>query len=170
MIKHVHPSMIVLILNIFDKIFSEEKLASNWRTSTIVAVPKRGKDLSDPINYRPISLTSCLCKLLEKMVNIRLMWYLEFHNCIDLQQSGLRRNRSTTDHLTQLQNDLCFSMSRHLHTSVVFFHLTKPYDMAWRYGILKKLYNFGLRGHLPIFIRNFMTNLNDTSESGRCLV
>ena len=82
MIKHAHPSMIALILNIFNKIFSEEKFPLNWRTSTIVAVPKLGKDFSDPMNYRPISLTSCLCKLLEKMVNIILMWYLEFHNCI----------------------------------------------------------------------------------------
>ena len=157
-IKHAHPSMIALILNIFNKIFSEEKFPSNWQTSTIVAIPKLGKDVADPMNYRPISLTSCLCKLLEKMVNIRLIWYLEFHNCINLQQSGFHINRSTTDHLTQLQNDLCVLMSRHLHTIVVFFDLTKAYDMAWRYGILKNLYNFGLRGHLPIFIRNFMTN------------
>ena len=122
-----------------------------------MAIPKLGKDLSDPMNYRPISLTSCLCKLLAKMVNIRLMWYLEFHNFINLQQCGFHRNQSTIDHLTQLQNDLCVLMSRHLHT-IVFFDLTKAYDMAWRYSTLKNLYDFGLRGHLPIFIRNFMTN------------
>ena len=92
------------------------------------------------------------------MVNIRLMWYFEFHNCINLQQSGLHRNRSTTDHLTHHQNDLFVSMSLHLHTIVVFFDRTKAYDIAWRYGILKKLYDFWLRGHLPIFIRNFMTS------------
>ena len=49
-IKHSHPSMIALILNILNKIFSEEKFHSNWRTSTTVAFPKLCKDIFDPIN------------------------------------------------------------------------------------------------------------------------
>ena len=50
---------------------------SSWRQSYVVPIPKPGKDTSDPTNYRPISLTSCLCKIMERVVNSRLVWYLE---------------------------------------------------------------------------------------------
>ena len=43
----------------------------------VIPLLKPGKDHTDPSNYRPIALTSCLCKLMEKLVNKRLMWFLE---------------------------------------------------------------------------------------------
>ena len=49
----------------------------SWRQATNVPIPKPGKDHTNPSNYRPIALTSCLCKLMEKLVNKRLMWFLE---------------------------------------------------------------------------------------------
>jgi len=45
-------------------------------------VPKPGKDTSSPTNYRPIALTSCVCKVMERMVNNRLVWYLERNKII----------------------------------------------------------------------------------------
>ena len=51
-------------------------------TAIIIPVPKLGKVISDPGSYRPISLTSCLCKTMERMINGRLTWYLERHMAI----------------------------------------------------------------------------------------
>ena len=45
-------------------------------------IPKPGKDHAEPTNYRPIALTSWLCKTLERMINKRLVWYLESNNLI----------------------------------------------------------------------------------------
>lgn len=42
-----------------------------------IPVRKSRKDNFDPENYRPVSLTSCLCKTIEQMINDRLMWYLK---------------------------------------------------------------------------------------------
>ena len=50
---------------------------TSWRIAIIVPVAKPGKVLTDPGSYRPIALTSCLCKTMERMVNSRLTWYLE---------------------------------------------------------------------------------------------
>ena len=158
MIKNSHETLQNAILNLYNKIFRNETFPSTWRIATIIPIPKPGKDHSVPLNYRPISLTSCLCKLLEKMINLRLMWYLESTSNLTNYQSGFRKQRSTIDCLTQFEIDTEAAMSRKEHTIAVFFDLTKAYDMTWKYGVLKKLHESQLRGHLPSFIRNFLSN------------
>ena len=70
-------SSLTRLLNVFNSIWESGIFPPSWREATIVAIPKPGKDSSDPNNYRPIALTSCLCKTMERMVNNRLMWVLE---------------------------------------------------------------------------------------------
>ena len=65
--------------------------------------PKPGKEPVEPNNYRPIALTSCLCKTLERMINKRVTWFLESNNHISRFQSGFRSDRSTTDNLVRLE-------------------------------------------------------------------
>lgn len=155
-VKHAHPTLRTFILILFNRIFSEAVFPMEWRTSIVIALPKPNKDLQLCSSYRPISLTSCLCKIMEKIINARLMWYLERNSIITLNQSGFRRNRSTTDHLVQLEHHLREAIASSQHTIAIFFDIKKAYDTAWRYGVLEKLYNFGLRGALPIFIANFL--------------
>lgn len=129
-----------------------------WTESIIVAIPEQGKDLSQAQNYRPISLTCCICKLLEKIINIRLCWYLERHDIINQHQSGFRHNRSTTDNLVQIETEIQQSLVRKQHFVAVFFDQQKAYDTSWRYGIIERLHNIGMRGNLPIFLKNFLNN------------
>ena len=81
----------------------------NWEVSrklglaTVIPVPKPGKDHTEPNNYRPIALTSCLCKTIERMINVRLVWYLESKNLISPVQSGFRSERCTNDNLVRLE-------------------------------------------------------------------
>ena len=96
--------------------------------SIILPILKPGKDPQDSSNYHPISLTSCLSKLLEKMMNIRLMWYLEEVNYISRAQSGFRTNRCTSDHLCQMESYVQQAITNRKHTIAVFFDLTKSYD------------------------------------------
>ena len=158
MIKNSHLNFQLCILQLFNKIYSMDIFPSVWKLATIIPIPKPGKDHSNPLNYRPISLTSCLCKLFEKMVNSRLVWYLEKEGLIQEHQSGFRRNRSTTDCIVQLECDFRNAISRREHTIAIFFDLTKAYDMSWKHGILQKLQQFGLSGHLPKFIKNFLSS------------
>src|SRR5207244_3800374 len=110
-------------------------------------------------NYRPIALTSCLCKLFEKMLNKRLVFYLESNDLLANTRSGFRKQRRTTDHLVRLESWIREGVVNREHVVAVFFDLEKAYDTTWRHGILQDLYNAGLRGNLPIFISNYLQKL-----------
>ena len=72
-------------------------------TPIIIPIPKPGKDHSDPNSYRPIALTSCICKTMERMVYELLMWQLDMLGALSSFQCGFRNNRSTVDHLIRLE-------------------------------------------------------------------
>ena len=92
------------------------------------------------------------------MVNARLMWHLEKNNFLCAEQSGFRRNRSVTDNLTQLEGLIQDSFLTRKHLIAVFFDLEKAYDTTWKYGILQTIHKWGIRGHLPHFVQNFMAD------------
>ena len=69
LLTNLPESSSTLLLTVFNSIWESEIFPPSWKEATIVAIPKPGKDSSDPNNYRPIALTSCLCKMMEMMVN-----------------------------------------------------------------------------------------------------
>ena len=157
-LKHLpHPSL-QLLLNIFNKIYSTNNFPDSWREATIIPIPKPGKDHTDPANYRPIALTSCICKTMERMVNDRLVWYLERNNILSPCQNGFRQHRSTIDQLVRLETYIREGFIKKQHVVAVFFDLEKAYDTTWKGGIMHDLHAVGLRGNLPLFIQQFLMN------------
>ena len=156
MIKRSHPTMKARILDLYNTIFSTGQFPASWKISIIIPLPKAGKDLTEPASYRPISLTCCLCKLLEKILNYRLMWHLESQSAINPCQSGFRHFRSSTDHLVALDTLIRNSIARKEHVLAVFFDLQKAYDTARRDVILDVLRAGGVGGNLYVFIWNFL--------------
>ena len=92
-----------------------------WKLSTIIPIPKPGKDTSNPGNYRPISLMNCPCKTLKRMVNHRLVWYLKTNNLIRKAQCGYQKNCGCIDHLTNLESYIREAFIRGEHVITVFF-------------------------------------------------
>ena len=156
MLKHLPENALVTILQIFNDIWTTGVFPESWRLATIIPIPKPGKNPAEPTNNRPIALTSCLCKTLERMINKRLVWYLESNNLITPIQSGFRSERSTNDHLIRLETFIRDAFVNREHVVAVFFDLEKAYDTTWRYGILKDLHDLGLKGRLPMFIQSFL--------------
>ena len=123
---------------------------------TVIPIPKPNKDHTDPLSYRPIALTSCLCKVLERMINTRLIWYLEKYRILDRSQCGFRKHRSTTDHLVNLERYLRDAFAQRQEAVGLFFDLEKAYETTWQYGIIRDLHRIGLRGRLPVFVSEYL--------------
>uniref|UniRef100_A0A1Y1K316 Reverse transcriptase domain-containing protein n=1 Tax=Photinus pyralis TaxID=7054 RepID=A0A1Y1K316_PHOPY len=128
--SHVHREEMVSITRCFVTV-----VPSEWKQAVVVPIPKRGKDPLLAQHYRPISLTSCLGKLLEKMVNGRLQTFLERNNIYVPYQTGFRKGRSTIDHLVKLSDRILNTFDSGEHLVGVFFDIKGAYDMTWRYGI-----------------------------------
>ena len=77
LLKHLHYDTLRILKEILNMIWASADFPQQWRAATVIAVPKPNKDHTDPLSYRPIALTSCLCKVPESMINTRFIWYLE---------------------------------------------------------------------------------------------
>lgn len=64
-------------------------------------IDKKGKQ-----KIRPIALSSCWVKMLERMINTRLVWWAEKQNVIDKDQNGFRKRRGCLDNLMELALDV----------------------------------------------------------------
>lgn len=156
MIARSHESCQQFLLNIYNKIWQSNTFPDVWRNAIVLSFPKQLKDPTMPNNYRPISLTSNVCKLMEKVVNMRLVQYLESNNHFPQRQYGFRKMTSTTDALVKLVSDIKEYINSNEQAICVSFDLQKAYDTAWRRGLLQCLYDCGIQGHMGNYVKNFL--------------
>ena len=156
MIKKLPSECLDVILKLYNQIYAGGVIPKSWKHAIIVPIRKADKNPENPDSYRPISLTSCLCKVMEKLVNNRLVWYLESKNLLNNAQTGFRQSRSTIDQITKLQ-DRIYKYNKNKGVTVgVFLDFEKAYDMIWRPGLMYKIKKMGITGNMFQFINSFV--------------
>ena len=153
-----------VILNFINKTWREGRLPSGWRTALIKPILKKGKPAHEPKSYRPISLTSCMGKLAERLVNTRLYWWLEKVGVLDDHQAGFRKGCRTDDQLFRFIQDTIDGFQNQLHTTAIFIDLQQAYDRVWRQGLFLKMNNLGVHGKLYAWIKAFLQNRTIRTE------
>ena len=158
MIANLAYSQKLNLLKYINYIWTNNVFPDQWREAVVIPFLKPGKPAQEVASYRPISLTSCLCKTMERMVLPRLTLVLEENNFINNFQSGFRRLHSTIDCLVRLESAIQETFRNFEYMIAVFLDIEKAYDMLWKYSISKALEKLKLVGHLPKFIVNFLNN------------
>ena len=125
LLKHLPDSSLQTILDFMNDIWANGNLPSIWKMATVIPIPKPNKDNTDPSNYRPIALTSCVCKTMERMINDRLVWFLESNDILTNIQCGFRQGRSTIDHLVRFETFIRNAFAKNEHAVSIFFDLEK---------------------------------------------
>lgn len=156
MIKHLTDRSLNMILCLFNRIWNEGKLPPSWKHGIIVPIGKPGKDKSNPTGYRPIALTSNLCKLMEKLIIYRLNYVLESKGLMSPYQSGFREGRNTMDAVLSLEADIRKAQVNKEVLVGVLFDIEKAYDMLWKEGLLIKLKCMGIGGKMYNWIMDFL--------------
>jgi hypothetical protein len=162
------------IVKFFNLSLVHSIIPSNWKNSLITMIGKKTQDSSNPDNYRPISLTSCFAKLLERIVCNRIYKFVESNNLIHESQSGFRKHRSTVDNLTLLTQKIVETLNRKKKLCAIFFDISKAFDKLWRAGIFYKMHKLNISPTLVKWVEAFLANRsfnvkvgNTRSSSGK---
>ena len=158
MLQHLGNIGLMKLLDVFNLSWREGQVPQCWKEARMIPILTRGKNKNNVLSYRPISLTSCVCKTMERIVNRRLQWYLEAKSTIVPEQAGFRRHRSTEDqttHLSQVIED-AFQTKKVILAS--FIDLQKAFDKVWKDGLLVKLLRNGIQGNMYRWTKSYLYN------------
>ena len=147
MLKCAAPILTPWLLKLFNEIFRQGIYPQQWCTGIITSIFKAG-DPQDPNNYRGLTITSCLGKVYNIILNSRLEKYIEDKNIIPDNQIGFRKKARTSDHMfilkTLMEKYVTNKNSRPLYLCFVDFK--KAYDSVWHEGLMLKLLHHNVRG------------------------
>ena len=140
---------------IFEKSLETGTLPDAWKKANICPIFKKGKRAS-PSNYRPVSLTSPTCKLMERIIRDRITRYLDQNGLISGDQHGFRKGRSTCTQLLECTKDWTLANRDKLVTDVIYLDFAKCFDSVSHPKLLYKLSKFGIQGNLLNWIKGFL--------------
>ncbi|MCG8048538.1 MAG: reverse transcriptase domain-containing protein [Candidatus Thiodiazotropha endolucinida] len=158
LIKLTGTSLIRPLALLFNKSLSLGRVPTEWKMANISAIFKgKGSD-QDPTNYRPISITSCLGKLMEKIIFKYLYNYLEQNNILTKHQSGFRPNDSTVNQLLEIYHTILESLDKGKEIKFIFCDVSKAFDKVWHDGLLHKLQKYGIGGNLLEWFKSYLSD------------
>ena len=146
---------------IFEHSIQTGKLPLEWCRAQVTPVFKKG-DKSSAANYRPISLTCILCKVLEHIMASHLVKHLDKHDLLYDLQHGFREKRSCETQLTMLFEDLAKNTSAGKQTDLILLDFSKAFDKVNHSKLLWKLHQYGIRGNALSWIRAFLGDRSQT--------
>ena len=159
MLTNIGPITKDKLLLIINQSWESGKFPDSWREAVIIPIPKPSKDNSTQLTverFRPISLLSVIGKLMERMVNNRLIAYLERNKLLNHSQTAYRRNLSTEDQLALIAQEIENAFQDKMNTVAMFVDLTKAFDKMWRQGLLLKLLYKKISGKMYDWIKDFL--------------
>jgi len=145
------------LTKIFNKSIEEGLLPQKWKTSNITPLFKKGNKC-DPNNYRPVSLTPIVVKILETIIRDEVNKFLEETNFVTNSQFGFRKGKSCTNQLIEVMDDLSTFMEMKESVDIIYFDFKKAFDTVPHERLLYKVNQAGISGNIFKWIKDFLTN------------
>ena len=140
---------------IFQESLDKGQIPEDWKKAYVAPIFKKG-DKATASNYRPVSLTSICCKVLEHIIHSQLMNHLELNNFISDQQHGFRKRRSCESQLIITVDDLSRGLNRHQQIDAVTLDFSKAFDKVPHKRLAVKLQHYGITGKTLEWIQCFL--------------
>ena len=155
LLRELREEIAPIIQIIFDRSLKTGKLPADWMKANVMPVFKKG-DKSLAANYRPISLTCILCKVLEHILASNIVKHLDGQGILYDLQHGFREKRSCETQLIMLIEDLARNASVGKQTDIILLDFSKAFDKVNHSKLLWKLHQYGIRGHVLNWVRAFL--------------
>jgi len=154
-LKEVRDEISPHLMTIFNRSLETGVVPRDWREANVTPLFKKG-DPSKPGNYRPVSLTSVVGKLLESIIVDKLTGYLEANNLLKNTQHGFRRHRSCLTNLLEFFHEVFTDHDRCKAVDVVYMDFQKAFDKVPFRRLLLKVRALGIQGEICRWIENWL--------------
>jgi hypothetical protein len=141
---------------IFKKSLSSGEVPKGWKDARISPIFKKGNK-TEPCNYRPVSLTSVVCKILEKIVRKHIMYHLSVNNLLSNDQYGFRPHRSCALQLLHVMEDWTKFIEGSESWDSIYLDLAKAFDKVAHRRLIRKVSAYGIKGNVLAWIENFLS-------------
>ena len=148
-----------VLLEIANQSLKENCFPSIWKKATIIPILKQGKHPKELGSYRPICLTSCLGKMLERTMKNRMTYLLETNKTLRPEQAGFRRLRSTQDQVLKMTQEISDGLNKPKpgkRTVLCLIDFSRAFDTVWHPGLMHKLLKSGLPMCTVRWIKSFL--------------
>ncbi|KAL8575235.1 hypothetical protein ACOMHN_042356 [Nucella lapillus] len=156
-LKSAADEITPILTKMFQHSLDVGQVPTDWREAWVVPIFKKG-DRHLPANYRPVSLTSIVCKVLEHIVHSGIMTHYDQHGILTDCQHGFRKKRSCETQLLATIHDITKSMAKALQVDVVLLDFSKAFDKVPHRRLLHKLHYYGVRSKTLRWTQAFLTS------------
>jgi predicted transcriptional regulator len=156
-LKELKLEIVCPLLHLYSSSLREGKLPQIWKLGHVSPLFKKGnKHLVN--NYRPISLTSIICKLIESIIKDSIVSHLEQNALIVPSQHGFIKGRSCVTQLTEVLDIWSNAIDHSSSIDALYLDFAKAFDSVPHKRLLLKLEKYGIHGNLLKWIEDFLTN------------
>lgn len=154
---------------IFNKSLSVGRLPEDWKKAVVVPIYKGKGNSSSCTNYRPISLTSHCCKIMERILKTWMLCHLTSHNQISNNQHGFLPGRSTVTNLISCLEDWTSALDDGDLVDVFYVDISKAFDTVPHNGLLQKMAACNLPVLITTWIKDFLSHRTQRVKIGNSL-
>ena len=130
-------------------------LPLGWKTANVSAIFKKG-DKSNANNYRPISLTSVLCRIMESLVREEIIEHMKENNLFSSKQYGFITGRSTSLQLLKVLDIWTHILDMGGQIDVIYIDFMKAFDQVPHRRLIGKIESYGIGGDIIGWISDFL--------------
>ena len=156
-LKECREKIAVPLFIIFKKSMEEGYTPEDWRQARVTPIFKKGSK-RQACNYRPVSLTSVPCKIMESLVRDAILKHLNENNLLSNKQHGFIKGRSCMTNLLSTLEDLTRSLDEGFDIDILYLDYSKAFDTVPHKRLISKLQAYGISGKILDWVRSFLSH------------
>jgi endonuclease/exonuclease/phosphatase family metal-dependent hydrolase len=143
------------LLYVYQKSMESGRVPDDWKKANVTAIFKKG-DKSSPCNYRPVSLTSVVCKVLESLIRDNIVEHVRKFNLIRETQHGFVKKKSCLTNLLEFLEFVSDYVDQGYPIDVVYLDFQKAFDKVPHKRLMSKIKALGIIGNIYNWIEDWL--------------
>ena len=157
LLKNCAHSLTKPLFLLFVQSLNSGKLPKEWKMANVTPIFKKGSKTSAS-NYRPVSLTSQVVKILESLIRSRIMQYLEDNNIVTHCQHGFVTKKSCFTNLLETYENWTLALDSGHGIDVIYLDYRKAFDSVPHCRLAQRLAGYGLDGKILTWLTDFLSD------------